>query len=514
MKRTKRMPMTTALLAVVIALVMATGGCVSQEPAGKVEETTIEEEVDATSASTESGEWGEEAEAETAPSAKSDQSFQDGTGWSIDLKGIRTAKLWQSYYEEAKTHASHSVEKFVDKKGVQTSYRGLPLSLALAMVDGTDTDHAWLFDAALWSAGYDITLVAKDGYSATFNTKDLAADALIIADTENGKPIAPMVVGDSVKNLWVKDIARIDTSLAPSALVAAAASFSLDIDINGAKASFSLAELEKLPIYKEGPGAYTTSAGTRYEGVYGGVKLLDLIKSYADLSADDSITFVAMDGYEMSYSGKTILDSPDGEWLLAFKLDGDWLAKDPGYIRTIKVGPDTPNIDGHLSVRMVKKIVVKQKDFVDFTLKLSGKLNFDLDRSTVQSCVSCHTQTVTFEKKGEVAEYTGFPLWLLMGYVDDAKYAPHKQDATIAAYSNEAANAGYAITMTAADGFKITLNSKDITHNDDIIVALYKNGEKLPDSEAPLTVVWDRAAKKIPEGIKNIKMLASVGAVF
>jgi len=508
MERTKRSTWTAAMLTAALALAAAMAACVSQEPAVVVEEAPA----DATSASTESGDWDA---APAAPAAtKSDQSYQDGSGWSIDLKGIRTAKLWQSWFEEATTHESHSVEKIVDKKGVMTSYRGMPLWLAIAMVDGAETDHAWLFDAALWSAGYDITLVAKDGYSATFNTKDLAPGALIIADTEDGKPIAPMVVGDSAKNLWVKEIARIDTSLTPNALVAAAASFSLDIDINGAKASFSLAELEKLPLYTEGRGAYTTSAGTRYEGVYGGVKLLDLIRTYADLSADDSITFVAMDGYEMSYPGKTVLDSPDGEWLLAFRLDGDWLAKDPGYVRTIKVGPTTPNIDGHLSVRMVKKIVVKQKDFVDFTLKLSGKMSFDLDRSTVQSCVSCHRQTVTFEKKGEVAEYTGFPLWLLMGYVDDPEFAPHKQDAAIAAYSNEAASAGYSITMTAADGFKVMLNSRDITRNDDIIVALYKNGEKLPDSEAPLTVVWDRAAKKLPEGIKNIKMLASVGATF
>jgi hypothetical protein len=173
---------TAAVLAVAIALVMATGGCVSQEPA-----IVVEEAVDATSASTESGDWGEAADAGTKAGAKSDQSYQDGTGWSIDLKGIRAAKLWQSYYEEAKTHTNHSVEKVADKKGVKTSYRGMPLRLAIAMVDGPDTDHAWLFDQELWAKGYDVTIVAKDGYSATFNTKDLASDALIIADIEDGK---------------------------------------------------------------------------------------------------------------------------------------------------------------------------------------------------------------------------------------------------------------------------------------------------------------------------------------
>ncbi|MBU0927860.1 MAG: molybdopterin-dependent oxidoreductase [Spirochaetes bacterium] len=494
-------------LATALTLGAGLAGCVSQEPAAEAAEAAAEQESDATSAAT--GDW-----EEGSSGAKSDQSYQDGSGWSVSLKGVREAELYQSYFDDAKKHASHYVEKVVEKKGVKTSYRGMPLRLAIAMVDGTEKDHAWLFDEQLWAAGYDVTLIAKDGYSATFNTKDLAPGALVIADLEDGKPIAPMIVGDSLKNLWVRDLARIETSLAPSALVAAAASFSLDIDINGAKASFSLAELEKLPIYTEGRGAYTTSAGTRYEGVYGGVRLLDLLRSYAEIAADDSVTFVAMDGYEMSYPGKTVLDSKDGEWLLAFRLDGDYLPKDPGYVRTIKVGPGTPNVDGHLSVRMVKKIVVKQKDFVDFELKLSGKMAFDLDRSTVQSCVSCHKRTVTFEKKGEVAEYTGFPLWLLLGYVDDAKYAPHKQDASIAPYSDAAADAGYAIDLVAADGFKVSVDSREVTRNDDLIVAMYKNGEKLPAGEAPLVLVWDRAAKKVPAGVKNIKMLASVGARF
>ncbi|MDX9898976.1 MAG: molybdopterin-dependent oxidoreductase [Spirochaetia bacterium] len=506
MKRTKTI-VGAMMSLLVVTLLAITVGCATQEPAAAAEADSASGS-DATSSASDAD--------YTASGAgeKSDQSYQDGTGWSIALKGVREAKLYQSYFDDAKKHTSHYVEKMVDKKGVKTYYRGMPLRLAIAMIDGVEKDHAWLFDEQLWASGYDVTLVAKDGYSATFNTRDMAPDALILADSEDGKPIAPMVVGDSLKNLWVKDIAKIETSLAPSALVAAAASFSLEIDINGATGSFSLAELEKLPMYTEGKGAYTTSAGTRHEGVYGGVRLLELLRTYTDISSDDSITFVAMDGYEMSYSGKTVLEAKDGEWLLAFKLDGDYLPKDPGYVRTIMVGPKTPNIEGHLSVRMVKKIVVKQKDFVDFNLSLTGKMNSELDRSTVQSCVGCHKKSVTFEKKGEVAEYTGFPLWLLLGYIDDPLYAPHKQDASIAAYNDSAANAGYMIDLSAADGYKVSVSSKDITRNSDIIVAMYKDGDKLPDSEAPLIIVWDRSLGTIPEGLKNIKMLASVGARF
>jgi hypothetical protein len=485
----------TALIALLIALSLAFAACVSDASPAQAEEDA--EAVSAVSAASEAG------EAQAA-----------GTGWAIGLKGIREDTLWQSFFEDAKKHASHYTDTTVESKGVKLSYKGMPLWLAIAMIDGPDAKHAYRFDKELWEAGYDVTLIAKDGYSATFNTKDLAPDALLIADSENGKAIAPMTVGASPKNLWVRDLIRIETTLAPSALEKAAASFRLELDINGAAASFSLKELESLNIYKEARGAYTTSAGTRYEGVYGGVKLLDLLKSYADLEANDSITFVAMDGYEMSYAGKQVMDNKDGDWLLAFKLDGEYLEKDPGYIRTIKVGPGTPNIEGHLSVRMVKKVVVKQKDFVDFNLSLKGKANLVIDRSTVQSCVSCHTRTVTFERKGIVAEYTGFPLWLLMGYVDDPEYMPHRQDKSILPYDDKAALAGYGIDLIAADGFKVSVDSQSIHRNNDIIVAMYKAGEKLPADEAPLVLVWDSKAAKLPENIKNIKQIVSVEARF
>ncbi len=486
MKKKSRM----AGILVATALIVATAACVSQK----------------------TGTGAPVAAQQVAPAAVA--APPANTGWSIQLKGIRDQLLWESFYNEAKTHASHYVKKTVDKKGVATVYEGMPLRLIIAMIDGKDAEHAWNFDKELWAAGYDVTLTASDGYSATFNTKDLAADALILADRENGTPIKAMIVGDSPKNLWVKDLAAITTSLSPNLLSKAAADFSLELSINGAQAVFSLKELEKLPIYMESRGAYTTSAGTRYEGVYGGVRLHDLVKTYAEISPTDSITFVAMDGYEMTYPGSRILDKSEGDWLLAFKLDGDYLPKDPGYLRTILVGPKTPNIDGHLSVRMVKKIVVKQKDFADFTLSMMGKMNASLDRSTIQSCVSCHRKSVTFERKGISAEYTGVPLWLLMGYVDDLKYAPHKQDTAIKTYDDAAAAAGYTIAIKAADGYTVSLDSKFVNRNSNLIVAMYKNGEKLPPEEAPLVLVWDKSMAGVPETLKNVKMISSVAASF
>jgi hypothetical protein len=432
--------------------------------------------------------------------------------WSIALAGTRADSLVASYYE--KLFNAGAVKRQVEKKGVKYEYRGLPLWKIVAMVDGPDSVPPYAFDEAKWKAGYDITLVAKDGYAATFSTKDIAPDALILACEENGKWGSPQTVGDSPKNLWVRDIASIETSLAPASAATGAEAFSIDLDINGTKVSYSLDELRSSDLYMEAPGSYTTSAGTKYTNVYGGVKLRTLVERFAKLSDKDSLSFVAMDGYEMTYPGSLVMDESDGTWLLAFTMDGEALPKDPGYVRTIKVGAGKPNIDGHLSVRMVRKIVVRQKDFKDFKIALSGKMSQEMDRSTIQSCVSCHGKTVTFERKGIVATYTGFPAWLLLGYVDDPKNAPHRQDKSIPAYESLLARAGYLVDFVASDGFAVTVNAKDMDRNDDLIVAMYKNGEILGVDEFPLALVWDRNAALVPAGIKNVKMLKAVKARF
>jgi hypothetical protein len=38
---------------------------------------------------------------------------------------------------------------------------------------------------------------------------------------------------------------------------------------------------------------------------------------------------------------------------------------------------------------------------------MEGKMEFDLERHTLQSGVSCHSRTVTFAFRGSEAQYTG-----------------------------------------------------------------------------------------------------------
>ncbi len=430
-----------------------------------------------------------------------------GTPWSIDLRGVRGSSTVNATLNADLAGSLGVVEMKLDQKGVIKLFRGTPLSKIVGLVDDSDPKS---FDRAQWLSGYAVTVTAKDGFSATLDTATVAPEDVMLALSADGAAIAPMIAGNIAKGLWVKDIKEIEVELPAGAAVQQDAAPPLVVEAAGATAQFTREQLAKSPFYVEAVGGFTTSAGTKYTNTYGGVKLVGFLGQFAPVTADTTIVFVASDGYEMSYTGSQILDASDGDWILAFRMDGQYLPNDPGYFRTVKVGPSKPDIDGHLSVKMVQKIVVKSGTVADFTLSMKGKLAFELDRQTILSCVNCHKQAVNYERKGETARYEGFALWRILAYSDDAKYAPHKQGSSIISYQRALAEKGYPVDVIAKDGFTITLDAKELDLNQDVILAIRKDGKDLPDSEAPLVLVWDRAAKLVPNGIKPVKQVQSI----
>jgi hypothetical protein len=165
---------------------------------------------------------------------------------------------------------------------------------------------------------------------------------------------------------------------------------------------------------------------------------------------------------------------------------------------------------------MIEKIVVAEQGYEEFTLEMKGKMDFSLDRQTVQSCVNCHKRKVTFHhrKSGEDHHYTGFPVWRVLAYSDDPEHAPHKQGKSILSYKQEAVDEGYTVNITAGDGFSISLDATDLHRNEDVILAMYKNGEQLPERERPLIIVWDKYTNNVPEGIKSVRSIEEIELSF
>ena len=288
--------------------------------------------------------------------------------WSIEVRGAGETTLDADEFAAMKQETELYTTIELEEKGETVEYRGIPLWYVVAMVDDGIEAPPYTLDEEAWRNGYEVTMSAADGYSATFDTGEYDKSAFYLADSRGGTAISPRIVGDVSGRLQVKNLTQIEV-FSPAATAEGqqatqqgqqgqqqAPDYSLELTVSRQTRSFSIAELEQMPFYIEGRGGYTPSAGSTYTYTYGGVQLADLLGQYVKLQPEMEVTFVATDGYRRSYTVKQMFESGEGSWILAFKRNGEYLPQDPGYIRTVKVGPNTPHVKGSSSVKMVKEI--------------------------------------------------------------------------------------------------------------------------------------------------------------
>ncbi|MCK5202013.1 MAG: hypothetical protein KAR21_26850, partial [Spirochaetales bacterium] len=318
---------------------------------------------------------------------------------------------------------------------------------------------------------------------------------ILLVDTIDGEPVSPQIAGNITSKAWIRDLKEIELSLAPVDLDSNTFEFVMNINEN--VSSYTIEELEAMPIYIEDRGSYTNSHGNTTAGIYGGVKLIPLLSGFMEVTPETAIKIIAMDGYEMDYSGEMLLDQSDGDWILAFKENGEYMPEDPGYIRLLKVGPGEPNITGHVSARMVKKLVTGGDPFKDFSLSIVDKGNTEIfDRQTLQSGVITNKNRVAYydRKKDIDIPYMGISIWRLL----------------------ERPTGYSAVTIKAADGFTVTLDNTQLEGNDDIILAMYTGSDDLllNEGEWPLRLVWDKDTAIVPDSIKAVRNVTSIILIY
>jgi hypothetical protein len=252
---------------------------------------------------------------------------------------------------------------------------------------------------------------------------------------------------------------------------------------------FSLAELAAFPFCVEGPGGFTTSAGSSVTGNWAGVSLPDLLTQWAGLEGGHAVTFVADDGYRMTFEGPEILDRTEGTWILALLRDGASISADEGLVRAVKVGPGAPMVTGHVAVQWVSRIKVTGRAPHAASLTIRGRRHVEVDRQTLQSCVSCHGATVPVDTGESVFVYQGVPLYRMLAFSDDSIYAPHQQDSAILAYQAGLAQGGYAVEVADVEGKTLSLDSRNLNQNEAVILAFYRDGQPLTEGQAPLVLV-------------------------
>lgn len=274
---------------------------------------------------------------------------------------------------------------------------------------------------------------------------------------------------------------------------------------------YTLSDLETLDRIT-GPGTFTNSAGVDFSATYTGIPMLTLV---GNVPMDSTVRVFASDGYSMNYDVGMLFDQSEGTWILAYMENGEYMPRDPGPLRVVRIGEDNPHFTSSLSARMVERIEVLGA-YEEYSLLLDGAVARSFSREELEAGIGCpcHTATVTATSKGETHTYTGLPLWRLIAYVDDEVFPA----TDLGIYYNDGdfndalAAAGYTITLVASDGYTQTVPADLIARDDRFIVAFKMDGVFLdPESTGFMRFVYDDSVE-LPEGasLNPVKFLERI----
>jgi len=432
------------------------------------------------------------------------------TTWSLELVGAINETMSKATFEEGV--ACHDGFSYTDSEGM--IWTGIPLWYLMGRVDDATAHGSGSFNDMLAVDGYDVILTACDGYSKTFSSADLAGnDSYVVACylngsdlpelTDSGKPLAPLkLVGSGLSSgQMIGNIAKIvlDVETAP---------VKADLTLIGDETkTYALDEIQVMPSYTAGGGFEKSTGAIVGPFNYTGVNITYLADLVGGITPSNSMKITASDGYSMTYTYEQAIgdiatyEGTTGPMtmVIAYEEDGNPISSDcGGPLRIAFVGSDSPITDGHFWCKYINKIEILG-GVDDWNLTLTGAIQEIPDRSTIESCVGCHRTSWT---DGSSQEWSGIPLWLLVGVVDDSMNETAKHY-----FNDTVAGIGYNVTVAAGDGYNKTFNSTIVTRNDELILANELNGTALPQEYAPLKLVGpDLAKSEMVGGVAEIRI--------
>jgi len=279
----------------------------------------------------------------------------------------------------------------------------------------------------------------------------------------------------------------------------------------------NMAQLKALPA-TEGQGGIKSSTGQiTIPEPFKGVSLKDLVDTLGvPFDSSMGVTVTAEDGYSMTFSYDQVMNGTFTAYdpalgneltthdpltaIIAYEHNSQPLmTNEEGTLRLVVVSATNNQVvDGHWSVKWVNKVEIKAVGET-WNLDLQGAISSPISRDTFQSCgsPSCHG----FSWQDENGQnWTGVPLWLLVGEVDDAD--SHTENA----YNHTLADAGYTVDLVGGDGYTVTLDSQTIQENNDILVAFLANEGELPEQYYPLRLIGT--------GLENSQMVGQIARII
>jgi DMSO/TMAO reductase YedYZ molybdopterin-dependent catalytic subunit len=284
---------------------------------------------------------------------------------------------------------------------------------------------------------------------------------------------------------------------------------------DGTSVKLTMDDLKKLPVV-EGYGGIKSSTGRiTAPALFTGVAVSELAKQAGGLEEGAGVSLIAKDGYEMTMSAGQIMDGTFTTYdvstgdeirvddkltvIIAYAREGKPLdPESDGDLRLVIVTPKNTQVtDGHWSVKWLTKVQVKALGG-EWTLHMEGAIADDVDRGTFESCAAANCHGVSW-KDEKAQEWTGVPLYLLAGRVDDTN--KHGTGA----FSRDVAAKGYKVEVENGDGSKTTLDAASIIDKKDILVAYQVNGNPLGD--------WDFPLRLVGNGLKESEMVGKIATI-
>ncbi|MCX5991063.1 MAG: hypothetical protein NTZ04_01835 [Chloroflexi bacterium] len=165
-------------------------------------------------------------------------------------------------------------------------------------------------------------------------------------------------------------------------------------------------------------------------------------------------------------------------------------------------GINYPSANG-LSVKNISEIVIHQQAPPQWHLQLAGALNVDISQAEFENGVACHG-AATWTDPITSDNWSGLPLWLLVGEVDDGN-----QHGSGAFNDALAAHGDYNVKVIASDGYSKTFASTLVANNNNIFVANKLNGNSLPSNYYPL-----RLAGPTLTGGQKVSKIVEIELIF
>jgi hypothetical protein len=252
----------------------------------------------------------------------------------------------------------------------------------------------------------------------------------------------------------------------------------------------------------------TETINLKDKGILKGTDVKDLCDLVGGMNAGDEVQIKAADGFNKQFQYEDIYnpEPEQGKLVICWWEDGDYVPTYDDGMQSVFFAETTNgagdyvfgNWDMHeclpeenwhyfdiypsstgLSVKNVAEINIFTGEMPVWELTLEGASTYIMPQSEFEGGVACHG--VSWDDGTNV--WTGIPLWLLVGYVDDGNQH------NAGAFNDNLAAIGYDINLIASDNWTKTFASSLVARNDDMIIANEMNGAPLPLDKYPLRLI-------------------------